>query len=100
FGGLWIFEDGRYVAAALHNVPQQYAEFLRTTTLIPGPGSGPYRFLHGERSVIQNIDLAAEDLYHVGDPQRRALVDLGGARSAMQVPLCTDDSVVGVVTIY
>jgi PAS domain S-box-containing protein len=100
FGGLWTFEADRYVVAALHNVPKAYANFLRTTTVVPGPGSAPYRFLHGERSVIQNIDLAAEEPYRAGDPQRRALVELGGARSALQVPLCKDDTVIGVVTIY
>jgi hypothetical protein len=55
--------------------------------MLPGEGSAPDRFRRGERSVIQNIDLKAEELYQVGDPQRRALVDLGGARTAMQVPL-------------
>jgi PAS domain S-box-containing protein len=100
FGGLWTFEADRYVVAALHNVPKAYADFLRTTAVVPGPGSAPYRFLHGERSVIRNIDLAAEEPYRVGDPQRRALVELGGARSALQVPLCKDDTVIGVVTIY
>ena len=83
FGGLWTFQGDRYVVAALHNVPDAYADFLRMATMIPGPGSAPYRFLHGERSVIQNIDLAEEELYRAGDPQRRALVDLGGARTAL-----------------
>jgi two-component system, NtrC family, sensor kinase len=100
FGGLWTFEADRYVIAALHGVPKAYAEFLRATTVIPGPGSAPYRFLHGERSVIQNIDLAAEEAYRAGDLQRRALVEVGGARSALQVPLCKEDTVIGVVTIY
>src|SRR5262249_29307163 len=100
FGGLWILDGDRYVIAAQHDVPKPFAEFLRESTTIPGPGTAPYRFLHGERSVIQNIDLAAEEPYRTGDPLRRALVDLGGARSALQVPLCKDDSVIGVVTIY
>ena len=100
FGGLWTFEADRYVAAALHGGPKAFAEFLRATTDVPGPGTAPYRFLRGERSVIQNIDLAAEEPYRAGDPQRRALVDLGGARTALQVPLCKDDTVIGVVTIY
>ncbi len=100
FGGLWTFDGDRYIAAALHGVPAAYAEFLAETTVIPGPGSAPYRFLRGERSVIQNIDLAAEEPYRAGDPQRRALVDLGGARTAMQVPLRKDDTVLGVITIY
>ena len=100
FGGLWTFQGDQYVVAALHNVPDAYADFLREATMVPGSGSAPYRFLHGERSVIQNIDLAEEELYRAGDPQRRALVDLGGARTALQVPLCKDDTVFGVVTIY
>jgi GAF domain-containing protein/anti-sigma regulatory factor (Ser/Thr protein kinase) len=100
FGGLWTFDGDRYVATALRGVPTAYAEFLAETMVIPGPGSAPYRFLHGERSVIQNIDLAVEELYRAGDPQRRALVDLGGARTAVQVPLSRDDTVLGVITIY
>jgi two-component system NtrC family sensor kinase len=68
--------------------------------MVPGPGSAPDRFLRGERSVIQNLDLTDEELYRIGDPQRRALVELGGARTAMQVPLCRDDAVLGVITLY
>ena len=100
FGGFWTFDGDRYVAHALRGVPPAYAQFLAGTTLIPGPGTAPYRFLRGERSVIQNIDLANEEPYRAGDPQRRALVDLGGARTALQVPLCKDNAVLGVMTIY
>jgi PAS domain S-box-containing protein len=100
FGGLWILEANRYVVAALHGVPREFADFLQRTTAVPGPDSAPWRFLRGERSVIQNVDLADEELYRSGDPQRRALVDLGGARTALHVPLCKDDNVFGVVTIY
>jgi PAS domain S-box-containing protein len=100
FGGFWTFDGDRYVAHALRGVPPAYAQFLASTTLIPGPGTAPYRFLRGERSVIQNIDLANEEPYRAGDPQRRALVDLGGARTALQVPLCKDNAVLGVMTIY
>ena len=65
----------------------------------PGPHTAPYRFLQGERSAIQNVDLAAEEPYLTGDPQRRALVDLGGARTALQVPLFRDELVLGVITV-
>jgi GAF domain-containing protein/anti-sigma regulatory factor (Ser/Thr protein kinase) len=99
FGGLWTFDEGRYVAAALRGVPRDYTEFLANTTLIPGPGTAPYRFLHGER-LVHNVDLASEEPYRAGDAQRRALVDLGGARTALQVPLRKDDDILGVITIY
>jgi two-component system NtrC family sensor kinase len=100
FGGLWIFEGERYVAEALFGVPPAYASYLRHTNLVPGPHTAPYRFLRGERSAIQNIDLAAEEAYVTGDPQRRALVDLGGARAALQVPLFREEVVLGVITVY
>jgi len=99
FGGLWTFDQDRYVAVALRNVPTAYAEFLAKTTVIPGPGTAPYRFLQGER-LVHNIDLASEEPYQAGDPQRCALVDLGGARTALQVPLRRDDHLLGVITIY
>jgi GAF domain-containing protein/HAMP domain-containing protein len=99
FGGLWTFDQERYVAVALRNVPTAYAEFLASTTVAPGPGTAPYRFLRGER-IVHNVDLTSEEPYAAGDPQRRALVDLGGARTALQVPLRKDDHVLGVITIY
>ena len=100
FGGLWVFEGDRYVAQALCSVPPAYASYLRNMNLVPGPHTAPYRFLQGERSAIQNVDLAAEEPYLTGDPQRRALVDLGGARAALQVPLVRDELVLGVITVY
>jgi class 3 adenylate cyclase/putative methionine-R-sulfoxide reductase with GAF domain len=100
FGGLWVFEGDRYAAKALFGVPAAYATYLRQTSVVPGPHTAPYLFLQGERSAIQNVDLAAEEAYLTGDPQRRALVDLGGARAALQVPLVRDDLVLGVITVY
>ena len=99
FGGLWTFEQDRYHAVALRGVPQAYAAFLAERTEIPGPGTAPYRLRHGEH-LVHNIDLAAEEPYRTGDRGRRALVDLGGARTALQVPLRKDDAVLGVITIY
>jgi GAF domain-containing protein len=99
FGGLWMLEEDRFVSVALRGVPQPYAAFLAETTLVPGPGTAFYRFLHGER-LVQNVDLASEEPYRAGDSQRRALVDLGGARSALQVPLRKEDAVLGGITIY
>jgi GAF domain-containing protein len=99
FGGLWMFEEDRYVAVALRGVPQAYAAFIAETTVIPGPGTAPYRLLNGER-LVHNFDLASEEPYRAGDLQRRALVDLGGARTALQVALRKEDTVLGVITIY
>src|SRR5260370_16298250 len=55
--------------------------------------------LRGER-LITSLDAAADDLYRTGDPVRRALVDLGRARSFIQVALVKDDVLLGSLTVY
>jgi GAF domain-containing protein len=99
FGGIWILEGDRYTAVALQGVPEPYAAFLARTTLVPGPGTAPYRLMRGE-PFVHNLDLRSEEPYQRGDPQRRALVDLGGARTALQAALRKDDAVLGIITIY
>src|SRR5438309_9210107 len=55
--------------------------------------------LRGERLFI-SADVAAEEIYRTGDPTRRALVDLGGAHSAVQVALVKDDALLGSLTVF
>src|SRR5205085_920851 len=49
---------------------------------------------------VSVADLMAGEPYQTGEPNRRALVDLGGARSAVSVALAKDDTVVGALMIY
>ena len=98
FGILWMFDQDRLAPTATRGVPAGFTNHQFGTP--PGPGTAAYRFLSGERSVIQNMDLASEDVYRAGDPLRRSLVDLAGARSALHAPLCKDSVVLGVITIY
>jgi GAF domain-containing protein len=101
FGGLWTFDRDQFICVASRGVPGACAAFFSANTMLPGPGTAPYRFLRaGERSVIEDIDLVVSEAYRAGDPARCALVDLGGARSALQVPLVKDDAVLGLITVY
>jgi GAF domain-containing protein/nitrogen-specific signal transduction histidine kinase len=101
FGILFLFDDDDFIPAVSRGVSAAAAAFFAANTRLPGPGTAPYRFLRGgERLVIEEIDLAQSEAYRAGDPQRCALVDIGGARSAIQVPLCKEAAVLGVVTLY
>jgi signal transduction histidine kinase len=55
--------------------------------------------LRGERLIV-SADVAEEEAYRTGDPVRRAMVDLAGARSAIQVALVKDDVLLGSLTVY
>jgi len=99
FGILFIYDGGRFRHAALRAVPSAYAEFIGEEPRIYAPGSGPARVLAGER-VVHIVDMIATDVYRAGDENRRALVDLAGARSVLLVPLRKDDEVRGIITVY
>src|SRR5262249_39048755 len=64
-----------------------------------GPGTGPARLLEGEH-VVHVLDLADSDEYRSGEPNRRAIVDLGGARTLINVALRQDDILVGFIMFY
>jgi GAF domain-containing protein len=92
FGVLWAYEGDRYRAAAVHGAPVAFVEFLRQPLQLHyHPGSGLERALGGENLVI-NDDMAAEEAYRADDPLRRAIVDLGGARSHILVTLRKDET--------
>ena len=42
----------------------------------------------------------AEEAYRRGDPTRRAVVDLGGCRTAVTVGLRKNDAIIGAITVY
>jgi hypothetical protein len=99
FGQLRIYDGERFQSVAARGVPAPYAEFLSRSSGIYGPGTAPFRILQGE-SLVHVPDLAAEVAYRAGEPNRRALVDLGGARAALLVPLRKGNTVLGYIQIY
>jgi PAS domain S-box-containing protein len=98
FGILWLCDGEQFRAAALHGVPPAYAEITRTP-IRPLPTNPLGRMLRGERLIV-SADVADEEPYRAGDPVRRALVDLAGARSVIQVALVKDETFLGSLTVY
>src|SRR5467141_3586779 len=99
FGTLWTYDGDRFRSVAQRGVPARYADYLAHNAPSAGPGTGRARILQGER-FVHVTDLKDEEPYRAGDPHRRALVDLGGARTGLIVPLRKDDAVIGFVMIY
>jgi GAF domain-containing protein/HAMP domain-containing protein len=99
FGTLWTYDGDRFRSVAQRGVPARYADYLAHNAPAAGPGTGRSRILRGER-FVHVADLKDEEPYRTGDPHRLALVDLGGARTGLIVPLHKDDAVIGFVMIY
>src|SRR5438105_2171662 len=99
FGYMNIYDGTRFRTIATLGVPTQFAEFRQSNPPEYGPGTTSARILAGER-VISVSDFMGEEVYRAGEPNRRALVDFGGARSALTVALAQDDKVLGTLMIY
>ena len=67
FGVLWIIEGGGIRAAASHEVPAAYREFLANEHSSPGSTSGVAQTVR-EKSVLHIPDAASGEAYRSGDP--------------------------------
>jgi len=98
FGILWTVNDDQIIAAAMRGATPEYADFLRNGPHRPGPSSALARLRRGE-SYIHGEVLDSEG-YRTGEPLALALVELGGGRVQLGVPLQMDSALIGIFIIY
>src|SRR3954447_1217103 len=72
---------------------------MREHPPIYGPDTAPGRLALGEH-LVHVVDITDTDAYRSGDPNRRAIADLAGARTLIAVPLRKDSALVGAIVIY
>src|SRR6516164_614887 len=98
FGVLSRIDGNNFSGIAVHGAPRELAEALRQPRQIV-PGNAHYRLVHGE-DVVQIEDITAEEVYRAGNPARRSLADIGGARTVLWAALRKDDVALGAFVIY
>src|SRR5690242_9030416 len=100
FGVFWAFDGRQFRAASYRGVGSELAELLSGGPYEPHLGSPHARALAGE-PLVHIADISGEGLYQSGaDPLHRALVDLGGARTVLAIPLRRNASLLGILTLY
>jgi GAF domain-containing protein len=94
FGNLTLFSGGELRLAAMHNAPRALAELRRRNPVIDLERSiaGP---VVATKQVNHVRDLAAQEPY-----AGSALAKVGGARTALSVPMLREDTLVGTINIY
>jgi signal transduction histidine kinase len=98
FGGLWTYDGEGMHAVAMRGVPALFAAF-HNKPLDPVPGTGSYALVRGE-SFVHIPDIMDDDGYRSGNPGKRALAELGGARTALWLPLRKEHGLLGTFMIY
>jgi signal transduction histidine kinase len=99
FGTLQRFESGAFRTVAQRNVPPVYAEHLRSRSLPLGRETAPLKAMSNKQPV-QVPDASTNQPYLDGEPDAIALVELGGARTVLAVPMLKDAEAIGAITIY
>jgi two-component system, NtrC family, sensor kinase len=99
FGVLWTYDGENVHAAALCGVTPAFADFLTREPHPVGRENAHGRLLSGE-PIVHIADVADDEAYRSGDPVRRALVEIGGGRTLLAVPLRKDGAFWGDFVIY
>ena len=97
-GQVSTFDGVRFHIEAMRDVPPAFAEYRKQNSPYHWPDEKLGRLRAGE--LIHTIDLMEEDIYRQGNLSCRALVDLGGARTSLMVPLRKDDVLLGFIHLY
>jgi GAF domain-containing protein len=99
FGFLSTYQgDDLHQAVAMRNVPEAVAHLMREPMLL-GPETGMGRLVVGD-DFVHIADAADDDAYRLGNPTRRAFVDLAGAHTYLAVPLRKDGVMLGGFWVY
>ena len=100
FGIMRVSDGEQLRTVGTRGVPAAYAEFLTRNPVPAGEGGIAARNRDGE-PFVHTVDLKDDDRYRRGDvPTRRAMVDLGGARTSLSMALRRDRDVLGAIHIY
>jgi len=101
FGNLFVLHDDDGLrCASLFNLPPAFAEaFLRNPVIYPPP-IDPLGRLVATRQVVHVVDVTQEPAYLTRFPPIVELVELGGARTLLLVPMLREDGLVGVIAIF
>jgi adenylate cyclase len=98
FGTLSKIDGHQFQGVAWHNAPPAFVETMQQPRPIV-PGNAHYRLLHGE-NIVHIEDVTDDNVYHAGNPARRALADLAGARTVLWASLRKDNALLGAFVIY
>jgi GAF domain-containing protein/nitrogen-specific signal transduction histidine kinase len=99
FGTLYTYDGKRFQPVAFRGVAPGFAELMTKHPPTDRPGSPAARVLETKRPV-DVPDVMDLETYRRGIAPARELVEVGGVRAFINVPLVKDGKVLGFFTIY
>ena len=91
FGVLWLAEENGFRSVAMHGLPLAHVdERQREPVIRPGP-EDPLSRLARSKRVVHIADLRTDEAYVKGYRPLRAVVDDGGGRTLLVVPMLKEN---------
>src|SRR5262249_15982877 len=100
FGILFLSEGDGFRTTAMHNVPRAFAEKRQREPFLRPASGSPLGRVMRTRQVAHITDIMTEQGYAEGHQPLIDLAELGGARTAVCVPMLKNNELVGAITIY
>jgi signal transduction histidine kinase len=100
FGLLVLYEDGGFRCASMFNLPPAFAETFSRNPVIHPPPIDPLGRVIATQQLVHVVDVKQEPAYVTGFPPIVELVELGGARTLLLVPMLKETSLGGVIAIF
>ena len=99
-GVLWLVEGDGFRSVAMHGLsPAQVEQRQRFPVIRPTP-EDPLGRLARTKQVVHIADLREDEAYIKGFPPLRGLVDVGGGRTLLDVPMLKEGELIGAIAIY
>jgi len=100
FVQLFLYEDNGFRCTSMFNLPPAFAETFSRNPVIYPPPTDPLGRLALTRRFVHVTDVTQEPDYLAGFPPIVELVQLGGARTILLVPMLKEDSLGGVIAMF
>jgi GAF domain-containing protein len=99
FGHLRLYENETFRLVAMHNVSPAFADGQLRSVVRPGPLT-PIARVAATKQFVHVPDYAEEPAYKQRDPGAVRLVELGGVRTLLVVPMLKESELIGTIAIY
>ena len=99
-GNLFLYEGGAFRTGALFGAPPGWAEMRQREPIFGPSPKAPLSRVARTRQVFHIEDARLEQAYIDRDPTFVGIVELGGARALLVVPMLKEGELIGAIVIY
>ena len=100
FGAMLLQQSGGFRHVALYNMPPAFVELVGRGSVIQPQSDSLLGRVARTKKPLHVADYKEEAVYLRGVGPARVLVDVGGARSVLVVPMLKEGELIGVISIF